>query len=130
MNTFLALTYSFMLAFSPRDSIGYGEASEVCNNSSHVKYELGLEVKDIFHVYTGEETWQVKDGSVFNWFPYQQTYYVGVEGYKEFSKSCKLTAGIKHTCIHPVTCWEEQKSFLNRSNTEYYISMQGTLPLF
>ena len=49
MNTFLALTYSFMLAFSPRDSIGYGEASEVYNNSSRVKYELGLEVKDIFH---------------------------------------------------------------------------------
>ncbi len=129
MNTLLALTYSFFLATMPYDNVGFKGDYEQHFNPTHVTYELGLKIADIVHVYTGEDTKQIQDGSIFRWCPYQQTYYVGIEYCHDFSKQLELRAGVKHECSHPVNCWETQESSFDSSYTEWYIRVGGEIPL-
>lgn len=130
MNTFLAITYSFLLSFCPQDEMGIGDVSMTPNNPTRVQYELGLDLFDCVHIYTGEETLQVVDGTIFNWFPFTQSYFVGVEYHKTFGEKLSLSSGVSHRCQHPVSAWGEQKNNFNSSRTEIYVKVSGKLDIF
>lgn len=130
MNNFLAITYAFMLGFCPYDNTGVNKNRELFENATHVQFELGVEVLDCVKFYAGEETLQITDGSLFNWFPYTQSYFVGMEYYKDFSEKLNLTAGIKHNCQHPCESWGRQNSTFNCSRTEIYIGVSGEVNIF
>ena len=129
MNTLLALTYSFFLATMPYDSVGLKGKQEFHQNATLATYELGVKIADHVHLYTGESTKQIIYDSMFNWLPYQQTYYVGVEYCHDFSKQLELKAGVKHECSHPANCWNIQESTFNSAYTEWYIRIGGEISL-
>lgn len=129
MNTLLALTYCFMLACTPYENIGLGETQESYEKATHVQYELGLDIAEHFHLYTGEETKQVPVGSLFNWRPYTQAYYVGAEAHYDFSEALKLKAGVVHRCEHPTASWGEKLSSYDRAYTEFYLNVSGKIKL-
>ena len=130
MNTILAITYSFFLSYIPVHSVSLGTNKEVYENSTHVEFSLGVDVFDIVHVYCGEETYQVPCDSIFDFYPYRQSYLIGIEGHKKFNDSFKIKGGIKHKCTHPLNCWNKQYSNLNESKTEIYIDVSGKLNIF
>ena len=130
MNSFLAITYAFLLSYCPVDSYSTTLGIEEYKNATHVELELGLQILDCINVYAGEETYQVPCNNFFSWFPYTQSYWLGAEYTKSFSDKINLKAGIKHKCQHPVNCWGVQLSGYNRSVTELYVSMTGKIKLF
>lgn len=136
MNTFLAITYSFFLSWVPMQTLGASNPvldksiSEHYFNATHVEFQLGLDLFNAVHLYTGEGTYQVPDHSFWNWEPYRQIYWLGIEYYHEFNDSLNLKAGVNHRCSHPVSCWSTPLSVMNDSATEVYIEVSGKLPLF
>ena len=130
MNNFLAITYAFMLGFCPYDNVGTNETLESFKDATHVQFELGVDILDCVKLYTGEETLQVMDESLFNWKPYTQTYFLGAEFHKDFNEKLTLNAGIKHNCQHPCNSWGEQKSTFNCARTEIYIGVSGKINIF
>ena len=129
MNTLLALTYSFLLATMPSDNVGLKGEREAHRNATQVTYELGLKIADTVHLYTGEETKQTMAEGIFNWLPYQQTYYLGAEYCHSFSQRFELKAGVKHECSHPANCWDVQESTFDSAYTQWYIKLSGEIPL-
>lgn len=129
MNTFLALTYSFMLGFMPLDEFTSTKGTVVMNNATHVSYELGLDVLECVHLFTGEETWQVPEGSA-NWRPYRQKYFLGAEYYKEFNEALNLKVGIRHDCAHPIAPWNKSYVSSDMSATEMYVRIEGKFDLW
>jgi hypothetical protein len=131
MNNFLAITYAFMLGFCPVDSVAIDSVDirQVDNvyNSTHVQFELGAELFDSVRFYAGEETLQVAYDSLFNWFPYTQSYWIGLEYYKDFSDKLSFKAGVSHKCQHPLKVFDIKYSVLNMARTEIYMSISGRI---
>lgn len=130
MNTFLAITYSFLLSFCPYDEVGFGTTSIQQDNATRAEFELGLDLFNMVHLYTGEGTMQVADPNIFDWFPYTQTYYLGAEYHHEFDEKLCISAGVNHRCQHPLNAWGEQKSNFNSARTEIYVKVSGKLDIF
>ena len=130
MNNLLAITYAFMLAYCPYDNTSMGEIQEFYQDATHVEFELGLKVFDMISVFAGEETLQVMDGSITNWKPYTQKYWLGAEYGKEFNKKFCINAGIKHYCQHPIDNWNQSSSVYNASRTELYLKLSGQVDIF
>ena len=130
MNNFLAVTYAFMLGFCPYDEVGVNGSVERFNNASHVQFELGVDVLDCVKFYAGEETLQTMEGGLFNWFPYTQSYFVGMEYHKDFGEKLTLRAGMKHNCQHPCEAWGEQNSTFNSARTEIYLGVSGKINIY
>lgn len=130
MNTFLAITYSFLLGFCPAEDIGMGNNIEYYDNATHVRFELGLDLFDMVRVYTGEETLQIAEPNIFRWMPYTQAYIIGAEYHKEFDEKLSLKAGVSHRCQHPMNAWGVQKSNFNCARTEIYVKVSGKLDIF
>ena len=130
MNGLLAITYAFMLGFCPYDNNGIEKTIEHFDNATHVQFELGIDVLDCVKFYAGEETLQTMDGSLFNWFPYTQNYFVGMEYHKDFNEKLTLKAGVKHNCQHPCEAWGEQNSTFNSARTEIYLGVSGKIEIF
>lgn len=130
MNNFLAITYAFMLGLCPYDEVGLNRTVEHFDNATHAQFELGIDVIDCVKLYAGEETLQIPNGSLFNWFPYTQNYFVGVEYHKDFSEKLNLSVGIKHNCQHPCKAWGEQKSTFDCARTEIYVGVSGKIETF
>lgn len=130
MNTFLAITYSFLLSFCPYDSVGFSTASIRQENATRVEFELGLDLFGMVRLYTGEETMQVADPNIFDWFPYSQAYFIGAEYHHEFDEKLCLSAGVSHRCQHPISAWGKRKTLFNSTRTEIYIKISGKLDIF
>jgi hypothetical protein len=130
MNSLLAITYAFMISCCPYHNIGYGEEVEEHTQPTHVVYQLGVDVCDCLEFYTGEETYQVQEGSLFTWLPYSQSYWLGVEYHKEFGDELELSAGIKHKCQHPTYCCGRQESKFDYACTELYVGVKGKFDIF
>ena len=95
-----------------------------------VQFELGVDILDCVKLYAGEETFQIMGGSLFNWLPYTQSYFVGAEFHKEFSEKLNLMAGVRHKCQHPCEAWNKQKSNFNSTRTEIYVGVSGKINIF
>lgn len=130
MNNFLAITYAFMLGFCPVDQFGTNKSVESYENTTHTQFELGIDLFNSVHLYGGEETFQSAHSSLFNWYPYTQSYWVGAEYHKTFNEKFSLIAGMNHRCQHPVDTWTEQVSTFNSSRTEIYIKLSGKVDIF
>jgi hypothetical protein len=130
MNNFLAITYAFILAYCPCDNYGIGMTQETYRNSTHVRFEVGLQIIDHINLYAGEETLQVSDKHIFDWLPYTQSYYVGMEYEHKFTEGLNLKAGIRHKCQHPVDGWGCQLSQFNHAITEVYLGVSGKINVF
>lgn len=138
MNSFLAITYAFSLAFMPYYDISAcqktADDSDAVKfeNLTWVEYELGLDICNTFRLYTGETTKQIPDGGLYgvtSWFPVQQAYYLGGELHHSF-KYCDLKIGVKHECTHPVQCWDERKTHVNEAYTKIYVGASGRVDFF
>lgn len=129
---FLAITYSFMLAWSPVCCPqSFGQEPVRYENSTRVEYQLGVDLLDMLHIYTGESTRQFPDdGDLTNWVPFQQTYWVGAELHHEFNEKVNLHLGVRHECSHPVDSWNFQSSDINSSYTDIYLGVSGKFDLF
>lgn len=127
---FLAITYAFMLGFCPIDSFGTDGTVECFNDTTHVQFELGVDVLDCVKIYAGEETFQTMNGSLFSWCPYTQSYFVGMEYHKDFGENLALSTGIRHDCQHPCDAWGKQKSTFNSAKTELYLGVSGKIKIF
>lgn len=130
MNNILAITYAFLLAYCPYDQYGIGYKTEIYDNTTHVQFELGLKLFDMVNIYAGEETYQYPSGSILDWQPYTQAYWIGAECEFDFSKKFNVKTGIKHLCQHPVDCWNSQPSDYNRAYTEIYMQVYGKINIF
>jgi hypothetical protein len=135
MNNLLAITYAFMLGFCPIDGVAIdnvdiGRHIENVYNSTHVQFELGAELFDTVRLYAGEETLQVAYDSLFNWFPYTQSYWVGLEYYKDFNDKLSLKIGVSHKCQHPLKVFDIQYSIVNFGRTEIYLEVSGKVNIF
>ena len=130
MNNFLAITYAFMLGFCPYDDIGSNKTFEHFENATHVQFELGIDVFNCVKVCAGEETLQTMDENLFNWYPYTQNYFVGMEFHKELDERLSIAGGIKHNCQHPLNAWDKQCSTFDSSRTELYIKVSGKINVF
>ena len=119
-----------MLSFCPYDAVGFNETFECFDNATHVQFELGVDILDRVKLYAGEETFQVKDGNITNWFPYSQSYWLGAEYHKDFDEKLTLKAGVRHNCQHPCEAWGEQKSTFNSARTELYVGFSGKVNIF
>ena len=129
MNSILAITYAFFLSYVPLHNIGFNECDiETYKNATHVEFSLGLDIKNVFHIYCGEETYQIP-ATFFSYCPYRQSYLIGAEVHYEFNDEFKIKSGIKHKCTHPLNCWDNQFSKNNEANTEIYINISGKLDI-
>lgn len=130
MPSFLAITYAFFLSYMP-----YHEFSTVqnkmqeYNNATQVGYELGADLFDCVHLYTGEETKQYPR-NIVSWCPYTQEYYLGAEYHKIFNEQLGIKAGVQHRCAHPVVSWRRKPNDYNSSVTSIYLSVEGRIPVF
>lgn len=127
---FLAITYAFMLGFCPHEEVGVNKTMERFVNATHVQFELGVDILDRVKLYAGEETLQIPNDSIFNWCPYTQNYFAGIEYHKDFGEKLALRAGIKHNCQHPCDAWGKQKSTFNSARTEVYVGVSGIVNIF
>lgn len=130
MNNFLAITYAFMLGVCPNPSFGFSDRYEKYECPTHVEYQLGVELFNCVELYTGEETFQVEYENLFNWYPFTQSYWLGVEYHKEFDKKLTVTTGVVHKCQHPVNTWGVQLSDYNYAKTELYVGVSGKFDVF
>lgn len=130
MNNFLAITYAFMLGFCPYDDVGTNETVECFKNATHVQFELGIDAFECVKVYAGEETFQTMNENLFSWFPYTQSYFVGMEFHKELGEKLSIAGGVKHNCQHPLNSWSKQHSTFNSSRTELYLKVSGKINIF
>lgn len=130
MNSFLAITYAFMLSYCPSHNVGLNNALECHKNPTHVSFELGLDIFDCVHAYAGEETFQVINDSILSWNPYSQSYWVGLEYHKSFSDALNINVGVSHKCQHPLNTWGGKISDYDFSITELYIGVDGKLNIF
>lgn len=130
MNSFLAITYAFMLSYCPYHEVGLNNVIEHHQNPTHVSFQLGLDLFDCVHAYAGEETFQVMNDNVLSWFSYSQSYWVGLEYHKSFSDALNLKIGVSHKCQHPLVAWGYEKSDYNFAITELYIGVEGKIDIF
>ena len=130
MNNILAITYAFLLGFCPYDEVGVERNLECFDNTTHVQFELGVYIIDCVKFYAGEETLQTMADNLFDWFPYTQSYFVGMEYHKDFGEKLSLKAGVRHNCQHPCEAWGEQNSTFNSARTEIYLGVSGKINIF
>ena len=130
MNSFLAITYAFMLSYCPYHSIGMNEVQEYYDSPTHATIEIGLDLFECVNVFAGEETFQVVHDSLLNWCPYSQSYWVGLEYHKSFSDALNLKVGVSHKCQHPLYAWSKKKSNYDFAITELYIGVEGKFDIF
>lgn len=136
MNGFLAITYAFMLAYCPCYNVGTGYesytgcADEMNSNLTYASFQLGIKLFNCLDIYAGEETYQKKDGTIFNWKPLTQAYLIGAEYTKEINEKFILKTGIRHACQHPVDSWGEQESVYNMAYTKIYVAVEGKIDIF
>lgn len=130
MNNFLAITYAFMLGFCPCDEVNVNGNYEPHKNATHVQFELGIDAFECVKVYAGEETLQTMYGNLFNWYPYTQSYFIGMEFHKELDEKLSIAGGVKHDCQHPLNAWDKQCSTFDSSRTELYIKVSGKINVF
>lgn len=128
--SFLAITYSFFLSYMPYHNYSVDQNKvQRYTNATRVGYELGADLFDCVHFYTGENTNQypVKFTS---WCPYTQEYYLGMEYHKTFKEQLGIKIGIQHRCIHPVVSWGGASNDYNSGVTSVYLNVEGRLPVF
>lgn len=130
MNNFLAITYAFMLAYCPEYGVSIDNNTEAYREATHTSFQLGVEVFDCVHIYCGEETYQLPNGSIFSWKPFTQAYWLGAEYRKSFNGKVKLSTGIRHKCQHPLNPCNGQLSHFDQSNTELYVGIEGKVDIF
>ena len=130
MNSILAVTYSFFLSFIPLHDISVGNAVEKYQNATKTELEIGLDLFDCVHFYAGEGTWQVPDRNIFNWQPYTQRYYLGVEYHKDINEKLQIKVGLMHSCQHAVESWQVKLSEFNEAYTQLYVGFKGKVNLF
>lgn len=130
MRGILAITYAFMLSYCPYQQIGFNRDVETYYNPTHTAFEIGLDLFDCVNFFAGEETYQSMHKSVISWNPYTQNYWLGVEYHKTFNEKLSLKAGYKHTCQHPLNCWDGQLSAYNYACSELYVGIEGKIDLF
>lgn len=135
MDSIIAITYSFLLTFMPYHHIAISENKvEKHQNPTHVEMQLGVDLFDFVHFYASEETYQVPVGNLkddtFEFFPYRQSYYLGVELHKKFNDSFEITGGVGHKCMHPPLCWNQSMSISNEAYTEIYVNVSGKIKAF
>ena len=130
MNSFLAITYSFMLAYCPYDQMVADTQWELYNDVTHVQFELGVDLQNKIRFYAGEETLQTMDGSITNWFSYTQNYWGGAEYREDICDKLTVFIGASHSCRHPLSVWGNQPSNFNTSRTEIYLKVSGKVEIF
>lgn len=130
MNSFLAITYAFMLAYCPEYGLGINKEAEVYREATHVSFQLGVELFDCVSLYGGEETYQIVNRNIFDWLPFTQAYWVGAEYHKTFNERISLKTGIKHRCQHPLNVCNTQLSHFDHSYTKLYIGVEGKIDIF
>ena len=130
MNNILAITYAFLLGFCPYDTVSTNGNIERFDNATHVQFELGVDVLNCIKLYAGEDTFQIPSGSLFNWYPYTQNYFLGAELHKDFGEKLNLSLGVKHNCQHACESWGVQKSTFNCARTEIYLGVSGKIHIF
>lgn len=129
VNSLLAITYSFTLGYLPSHDTTQLTGYKKHYNGTEVQFELGADLLDHFLVYAGEQTYQTPDKSLFDWEPYQQTYYLGAEFHWEFEEKLNLKLGVKHSCTHPIDCWSKNNESRNEALTELYFGISGRIKL-
>lgn len=128
MKSLLTIYYLFTVAFLPRQEL-MTDKIERYDNTTHVEFELGVDVYNMVRVFAGEETFQMPE-SIVEYTPYRQAYWVGLEYHKEFNDKLNLEFGIQHKCTHPVNSWKEQLSKDNETFTEVYLTLSGKIGVF
>ena len=130
MPSFLAITYAFFLSYMPCHEFSIERNKmQRYTNATQVGYEIGIDLFDCVHLYTGEETKQYPI-NIASWWPYTQGYYLGVEYHKIFNEQLGIKVGLQHRCDHPVTCWGEEENNYNAAVTSIYLSVEGRIPVF
>ena len=130
MPSFLAITYSFFLSYMPYHHYAVDQNKiQRYTNATRVGYEIGADLFDCVHLYTGGNTNQypVKFTSLC---PYTQEYYLGMEYHKTFKEQLGIEVGIQHRCIPPVISWGKASNDYNSTVTSRYVSVEGRLPVF
>lgn len=130
MNSFLAITYAFMLSYCPYHNIGLNKVQEYHQDPTHASFQLGIDLFDCVNVYAGEDTFQVMNGNVLSWKPYSQSYWLGLEYHKSFSDALNLSVGVTHKCQHSLDAWGEKISGYDFAITELYIGVEGKFDIF
>lgn len=128
MKTILALIYMFNVSTMPFYYVGFNNEYIHFENSNSVNFMLGIDVYDVFTFYGGEDTKQNKE-NLFNWYPYNQEYYVGGFFHYDFNESLKLKLGIDRRCSHPLNCWDRQDCDFNSASCSIYLTVEGKIPL-
>jgi hypothetical protein len=124
MNTFLAIFYSFNLAFSP--IYYYGDIQ--AKNANTITSEFGVDLFEHCKVYGGFSSVQ-KPITWYNYQPMNQKYTVGIEGHFDLNKQTHINVGVKHICSHPVKAWDYETSDFNEAQTTIYMGISGTIPI-
>lgn len=125
MNTFLAIFYSFSLAFSP--SYYYGDIQ--AKNANVITSEFGVDLFEHLRIFGGFSSTQITDNTWYNYLPMTQRYSVCAEGHFDLNSQTHFDVGIKRECSHPVNSWDKQVSNFNEANVMFYMKISGTIPL-
>lgn len=84
---------------------------------------------DLVTFYGGEKTKQELISS-FNFSPYYQQYYCGVDVHYTFNGALKLSAGVYRTCAHPMKAWNKEPSHFDNASLEVYLQVEGKINVF
>ncbi len=124
MNTFLAIFYSFSLAFSPI----YQNGDIKVNNVNTVTSEFGVDLFEHLRIFGGFSSTQIPT-TWYNYLPMTQRYLICVEGHFNLNSQTHFDIGVKRECSHPVDAWKNQMSNFNEANLTFYMKISGTIPL-
>ena len=124
MNTFLAIFYSFSLAFSPI----YQSGDIKVNNANTVTSEFGVDLFEHLRIFGGFSSTQIPD-TWYNYLPMTQKYSICAEGHFNLNSQTHFDIGVKRECSHPIDAWKNQMSNFNEANITFYMKISGTIPL-
>ena len=124
MNTFLAIFYSFSLAFSPI----YQSGDIKVNNANIVTSEFGVDLFEHLRIFGGFSSTQIPD-TWYNYSPMTQRYSICAEGHFNLNSQTHFDIGVKRECSHPIDAWKNQMSNFNEANITFYMKISGTIPL-
>ena len=124
MNTFLAIFYSFSLAFSPI----YQSGDIKVNNANTVTSEFGVDLFEHLRIFGGFSSTQIPE-TWYNYLPMTQRYSICAEGHFNLNSQTHFDIGVKRECSHPVDAWKNQMSNFNEANLTFYVKISGTMPL-
>ena len=124
MNTFLAIFYSFSLAFYPF----YQSGDIKVNNANAITSEFGVDLFEHLRIFGGFSSTQIPT-TWYTYSPMTQNYSVCAEGHFDLNRQTHLDIGVKRECSHPVESWGKQMSNFNEANLKFYMKISGTIPL-